>query len=1488
MGKVIKNVVKTVVAVVSGLLLAALVLPLAVSLLVSVPAVQNVIVDRVARSVSERIGTTVSIDRVRVKLINRVEVEGFYVEDFGGDTLLHVPRLTAPVEDLGLGGGMLTFGRVALTGARLWLRKTSDDEQMNISRVVDSIRRGPTNPDSRFRMRIGAIEADSLTFGLFRGDRERREAGVDFTRFVIGGARARIDDFEIRGDTIRMNINSLSGTERSGWRVDNLEAHPLVVSRGAVTLAGVEIRSEGSQLRLPAIRLVSAHREWAEFSYYSDSVAMGITMRPSRVTSDLVGVFVPAVRDWEITLDDVALSTRGVLARFEGEIERARTLGGTSFALGFTSRGLPRFREAHFDVDLTRLESNGGDVAALVRSVTGRELRPTLAATISRLEGLSLTGEASGGLSDFTAAGELHTGVGEAALTTHITTKEDDVSIEGRISTNRFDLGRVLSINDLGTISGTVTLGGSLGRRPPGASAEFSGPARRFVAQAGGPPFERAGVTTRNIRGEIHAEIDALGFHDHTYTDLTLDGGIEGRKYELHLAARDTALTADLAASLDRTEATPRLAVDLDLGRADLAAMRVDRADSVSLLSGRLKARVSGAGLDQANGTVEVADIAYRSGDGEATSPLVTLTARSNADGKMLSLTSDPVDAQFRSRTGYRDMFSYLGGFLQRYIPLPGLREATGELMPPGGGDPAAMSNYSIVTLNLKNMEPILDALAPGSSIGRQTSGRFMFNPYTGSFSLSASSPFVEWGGMLAADIEVTADNAADSLTVHISGNDVYSSRGVVRRLELHGGAKGRQQVDVALDGGVWRVAADSVGFADGRVGLEGVTVFRTDAAGQRLTASGVVSSLPSDTLHVTLNRFDLTPVGRLVRGRGIDLSGRATGWLDVAALAGNPAIDADIELRDIVAEGHAAPPMRFVSRPDSGGVRFGLTNERSGGELLGGTLSPRGEIDAWVRLDPVDAGILDPLLDGILERTEGEASAEITLGGTLRDMTANGHIDVERLSTTVAYTGVRYSVSGARIDVSNSVLEMPPTPVSGTGGGGRLGMRVDLGNFRDITAHLDAQTDGMLVFDTDPGDSEAFYGRVFATGTASIQSARMGTRIDISARTDAGTQFHLPLNAKSNVSWADFVVFADPGLATGNAITGTSRTTGTAGAAGVGATGTPRQKPLELNLTANITPAAEVHMLIDPNLGQGITGRGEGVIDMRINPANDIFTMTGDYNISSGRFEFSMMNVFNKTFEITPGSTLRWSGAPDDALLSIDGSLRTRASLLPLAGEGSGLVSGRSVAVDCIIRLRESLSDPEITFDISLPSADPEQRQLVEGAMNTGELKSMQFLSLLTTGSFATDNSITGQGANAGVAATGAVGFDILTNQLNNFLSSDDYDIFFRYRPQDSFSTGEVDMGFSTGFWDNRLQLEIEGNWVDDRAATNVGTNNASNLTGDVSLTWVIDGAGNLRLKVFTQTIDRMDENQGRQESGVGIYYKRDFNAIKDIFHKK
>ena len=62
------------------------------------------------------------------------------------------------------------------------------------------------------------------------------------------------------------------------------------------------------------------------------------------------------------------------------------------------------------------------------------------------------------------------------------------------------------------------------------------------------------------------------------------------------------------------------------------------------------------------------------------------------------------------------------------------------------------------------------------------------------------------------------------------------------------------------------------------------------------------------------------------------------------------------------------------------------------------------------------------------------------------------------------------------------------------------------------------------------------------------------------------------------------------------------------------------------------------------------------------------------------------------------------------------------------------------------------------------------------------------------------------------------------------------------------------------------------------------MNNNSMSNFMGEAYITYLIDRAGTLKLKAFTQTIDRFDENQGLQETGIGVYFKEDFNNLRDL----
>ena len=421
-----------------------------------------------------------------------------------------------------------------------------------------------------------------------------------------------------------------------------------------------------------------------------------------------------------------------------------------------------------------------------------------------------------------------------------------------------------------------------------------------------------------------------------------------------------------------------------------------------------------------------------------------------------------------------------------------------------------------------------------------------------------------------------------------------------------------------------------------------------------------------------------------------------------------------------------------------------------------------------------------------------------------------------------------------------------------------------------------------MLVLNTTENDNDLFYGRVFATGRATVAGDKGSVRMDIVATTDDDSAFFLPLSSKSNVARADFITFETPQQKADTlnilerkklmferkhkpqAIEGNS---------------------MDIDMTLNVRPNADFQLVIDPTVGDIIKGRGEGTLNLHINPRSNVFEMYGDYTITEGSYLFTLQNIINKRFIIENGSTIQWTGEPLDARLNINAVYKLKTSLQPLIGTsvssgGGDMNLNRAVPVECIINLSDRLTHPTVTFDVKVPTADAEYQTIIANTLNTQSAIAEQFMFLLVTNSFHSDTS--GGGNNLGAAASAATGFELLSNQLSNWLSTDDYNIVFRYRPKSELSGDEVDFGFSKSLINNRLFVEVEGNYMlDNSQAVN---KQMSNFMGEAYVTWLIDRAGTLKLKGFTQTIDRFDENQGLQETGVGIYYKEDFNNLKDL----
>ena len=1473
--------IKILGKVFSAAVLLLLILPVFLSLLLDIPAVQNFVVHKAAEVVSRRLETTVSIDRVDIGIFSKIKVKGFYVEDYGRDTLLYVGKLDAYVTSFGLFGGGLAFSRGEIADAKLYLRQMPDGE-MNIKQIVNRMSDPDKPKKGNFKLSLKRASIENMDLCLERIDSMAPDYGIDFSHMHLYGLTARVDDFTIDGSAIHTTIAALSARERSGFVLDHL-AGRFYMTQGCLGFEDAAIVTDRSNIQIPYISLVG--NSWAEYKDFIGQVRIEAALRNTSVSTDDIAWFAPKLRDWHLDFSNIDVEVAGVVSDFTAKVRSMHIGEGTTLVADAVVKGLPDIRDTWFDLSVPRLHSSAEAMDGLALGIAGRKLSDKLVGILGNSGSIDLDARFRGKLASFDMQLGAATEVGDVACNLRMSPLEKGLSsVRGDVETRNLRLGELLDRRDLlGNATLTAYVDGVIGK----------------------------GVADANVVGNV----TRLGFNGYVYDSLRLDGRLRNREFDGRITARDPNLDFDFFGLVDFNDSVPRYDFTMDLRHADLARLHINRRDSVSQLSAHIVANAGGRSLDDLNGRIQVTGARYRYNDKEIEATNVTVTGENSERSKLVELRSDFADATFRSKTSYRTVFEYLRRSAWKYLPM--LREAPPEAGP-AERKAAVANDFSLLSVNIRNFNPVADAVSAGLQVADGSSLQLLFNPASDQLSLKASSEYVERRRMLATRLSVNASNRGDSLAVYASAEDLYAGVLHLPRLSLTGGARqGRVQLSAGFNDTTRRVSG-LVGFrtsvadehgANGRVvdlrilpshitrGDKTWQIYahkiRIDTAQividkffvmnreQELLLDGIASRSRADSVTLSLRNFDLSPFTQVAERMGYVIEGRTNGSAKMKSVLRGGEISADILFDSVEVNDIPAPPMRLASRWDFARNRAGVTvvDRVKRDTLVRGFYAPdRMRYYARLDVDSLDMGLLDPILTGVISSTEGIASADLVLQGQRREAELAGEIRVSGLRTKVDFTQVAYSMPEAVLSVKNNRFRASNVAVfDPQGHRGRFDFDMSLQHLSNISYDVRVAPQQMLVLDTDADDNDVFYGKVYATGSARISGDKGAVRMDITASTDGNSSFVLPLSSKSNISNADFVVFVQPEKA--DTLDNVARKK-------LLFERKHRQRAdaanqMNITLALDVRPDAEVEIDV---AGNTVKGRGEGTLNLAINPRANIFEIYGDYTISEGSFMLSLQQIINKRFTIESGSSIQWTGSPMNALLDIDAVYKLKASLQPLLqGTSENLGGDRSVPVECIIHLGDRLSNPSIGFDVRVPGSDPETQTLVTNALSTPETVDTQFLYLLLFNSFMSENSSQAN-ASIGSSVSAATGLEFVSNMVSNWLSSSDYNVVIRYRPKSELTSDEVDFGLSKSLINNRLFVEVEGNYLIDNKQATVNNNSMSNFMGEAYITYLIDRAGTLKLKAFTQTIDRFDENQGLQETGIGVYFKEDFNNLRDL----
>ena len=1476
-----RKVIKILAKVLSITILLSIFLPVAITLLLNITSVQNYVVDKAAAFATEFLGVEVSIGHIDLELLSTLHVTDFYVEDEECDTLLYAREAKARIASLNIIRDGLRLSHAEASGAKVYIRELPSGE-INVRPIVQKLQK--PNSKSNFKMYIDEIEADDVRFIFERQVHRAPEYGIDYFNMRINDISARVEDFSVVRSAVAMKITEVEATEQSGFHIDDLDTE-LFIDNGVIRFDNFSAQTPHSSVELP-LMLIDGE-SWDEYKEYIDKVKMRGEVRNTTISTDDLGYFAPAMRSWGVTLSEADATFEGTVRDFEGTLHGVRLGQSSSIEATFHITGLPEWRTSRYTFGIKDLRTTPTDLLTISDNILQEPLPASVRDIVERTEWIDMRATVGGRLTSLRAVGNIVTGVGSISADMTVAQQRDKrYSLNGHVQSGELDLGQLLSVEQLQRLDARLNLSGSLGDKASGG-----------------------------IIGDVDVNIERVGVLGHDYSSIEALGRLSGEHYYAEATSYDDNLLFSLFAEADINEEMPRYGISLDLERADLHAIGINRRDSVSILSANIGVEAFGHSIEEMDGEASVANVRYEYPAGELLTDRIVMEISGDDGLKAVNMTSDFFEVQYQSRSTYREVFDYLYNSLKTYVPLL-YDENSGINM----AEKAYANDYTVLKVEMRdNINELFNAVAESVVMAPNTEATLMLNPGTNLLSLQASSEGLEYDGILMANCKVDINNRQDSLSMWLNSSGVYMGSRLVmpdfsltagaqrNRITLSAGFRDREDRQSGLLGmraqfsrnqetkrraihidimpshyttatQQWRLLSRGIDIDSTHISIRDLMLTRP---GQRLTLDGVASRERSDSLRLTLDNFDLSPLSAITSRVGYDMVGRSNGYASVKSALRAPEIEAHIDIDSISVNDIAVPPQQLTSNWDfeENLARIFISDHATADTLIRGYYQPVGNrYYASARMDGVKLELISPFLEGIISNIDGEAAVEANIMGQGRNAKLNGHATVDSLAVTVDYLNTRYYAPRGEVSITDNIFVAERIPVyDAEGNSGHFQMELDLNHLSNLTYDIDIDIDDMLVLDTDAKSSDLFYGHVYASGSASFRGDKRGLKMDIEATSGDNSQFFMPLSGKADAAYADFVKFKEEDVEAPDTTAfltrrmmayerKTRRPVNTMGSI------------MDIDMSINVLPNTDIQLVIDPTVGDVIKAKGNGQLTMHIAPKANIFELRGDYTISEGTYLFTLQNIWNKKFTVVPNSSIHWTGDPLGAMLNIDAVYSTKASLKPLIGNSmQGVDTSRAVPVDCYIKLTDELMSPTVTFDVQVPNVAPEIQTIIKSTLNDQQAIATQMFWLLAANTFAAEDT----GA-MGATLTATTGFELLSNQLSNWLSGDNYNIVVRYRPRTELTGDEVDVGFSKGLFDNRLIIEFEGGYLSDASVQS--RQNATNFVGEAFITWLIDAEGTLRFKGFTQTIDRYGENQGMQETGIGLYYNESFNTFREL----
>lgn len=1444
----------------------------------SIPRVQKYAADTAIEKLKPKLGTEVSLDGIRIKLFNKVELKGLYVEDQQQDTLLFVEKLGVRLNFTDLFRNKISFDKVEMQNFVADVKRADIDAPFNFQFIIDAF--APTDTTKvKEEKPPWLIRADDLV--LKNGWLRYNIVSEPETPGQFNTNHLDVRDFNLQAkmhflsvQDMRADIKSMRLWEHSGLKINDFNAK---VNGKSTQLTSNRVFVSVNNTDL----LISNAR------FDTDSKLFSVEVKSETIDPKDATIFVPGFAHLDKPFS--------LQANLEGQlpevvVKSLTALYGTNTRIDFSGliSDYSEFDRSEINIDIQNVSTSQQDLESLIRVAAPDYRSPE---QLVALGNLNLQMSVRGKLYDFTYQGIAKSEQGDVTLSGK--GKADKqfnyLSLEGPVKATNIQVAKIIG-ESAGLDDATIM-----------ADVDFS--------------LRKDEDVTVIADGHINSVL-YKGFE---YKDLFFDGVYSGSTIVAKVKTESDLNKLDLFADLD-FGSEKKIEVKGTVDKLDLRPFVQNKGWEMPSLTVRINGDLSGSTFDDMVGflvldSTSLSDVNFIYNPG----PIYLQALTDAGKGKKIQIYSSILEGDITGNYYFTTIGKELMYALHPHLPSV-IKEPQRER------DEFWKNNFNFnflikntedisyaLSLPFYNVEPatisggvnmvkgeglLLNAHVPRLMFGnndiRETRIKLNSGQLLG-ISLDANTYLVQDNGHINARLNtaVASDSITNRLAFDIQNKVAKStgtlliSMGFMRDMQdqlnsyitLHPSKALFNGKNIYFDGSIISHRKDRIEINKFGVREENMLLLGID---------GVASTNSEDNVRIYFNNTELESI--LAAFNLQNYKGSLNGDIYIHQALQQPIIQTeDLRIENIAVYNDTIGTLRIEGDWDN--TNKGLALEAYLANGKGRTLEVNGflptaedspkTMDVNLRINDFALNTIQPLTTGVFSELKGSLNSNIHISGKMSEPVMQGWLGIDQGLMKVAYTNVTYHVSDT-IKVESSRIGADDLLIRDQNGNlATISLALSHTNFGRMVYSANLRMDDFMVLNNQDRTDLMVYGLLNLTGNMTVTGSSAGifgdayftnvrqSKVTVITPQIAQAEEYSGIIYINTPQKEDSLSFLRKRSETNDL-----RQINTPTSSGI---------PINIRGLVDLNPMLNVGVLLNPTTGNAIDVTGNGEITVIYNTkATPIVRVIGDYVIDEGKFHYNLQSL-PIDFNIKKGSTLTMIGDPLNTQFNIIAYNRVNADLGTLDPSFKVELSNTRVPVDAMLEIRGNLEAMDLSYNIDLPESSNDIRQRVNSYISTEEARIRQFASLVTFRKFYSSEGITNLNI-SGTEMVASLTTGLLTSGLDALFAralNDNWSVNTTLESQDgTFENTRMGLDVTRRLLGDRLRITGNFSYGDN---TMLATN--QEFMTEFEAMWDINNW--LMLRAYNRANDRF-YRRAPYTQGVGVVVTKEGQTLYDLFRFK